>query len=135
MLLRHGRDWAAIASYLPNKTDSQCKNFYHNNKRRLGLEQVLAKHQRLVSTCQPLCLRVYHRLCVGVYLIRTTLYVSDVHLFLAQKEMSLIDSDGELADGVDERDLDDEHIEELFKKKKVCVGGPAMVVRLTWLHT
>lgn len=48
-------------------------------------------------------------------------YLSDVRFFPAQKEQSLIDSDGELADGVDERDLDDEHIEELLKKKKVCV--------------
>ena len=50
LCLRHCRNWAAIAAELPNKTEPQCKNFYHNNKRRLNLE-VLYRHDKLVCVC------------------------------------------------------------------------------------
>jgi hypothetical protein len=47
MLLRHGRDWGAIAGHLPNKLEAQCKNFYHNNKKRLHLDAIIDRHARL----------------------------------------------------------------------------------------
>ncbi|KAL8560309.1 hypothetical protein ACOMHN_006040 [Nucella lapillus] len=56
-LREHGRDWAAIANAVGTKTESQCKNFYFNYKKKLSLEAILQEHKaqtelRTTSVCE-----------------------------------------------------------------------------------
>uniref|UniRef100_A0A7S1G4K6 SANT domain-containing protein n=1 Tax=Bicosoecida sp. CB-2014 TaxID=1486930 RepID=A0A7S1G4K6_9STRA len=41
---QHGRNWRTLVQLMPSKSQSQVKNFYQNNKQRLGLEAMLEEH-------------------------------------------------------------------------------------------
>ena len=45
-LREHGRNWAAIARLVATKTESQCKNFYFNYKKKLRLEEILHEYKK-----------------------------------------------------------------------------------------
>ncbi|KNC76919.1 hypothetical protein SARC_10606, partial [Sphaeroforma arctica JP610] len=38
-----GRDWVALSQVIITKSDTQCKNYFHNNKRRLNLAEIVAQ--------------------------------------------------------------------------------------------
>ena len=45
-LRQHGRNWAAIAQLVVTKTESQCKNFYFNYKKKHRLEEILQEYKK-----------------------------------------------------------------------------------------
>ena len=49
-LRQHGRNWAAIAQLVVTKTESQCKNFYFNYKKKHRLEEILQEYKKTKVT-------------------------------------------------------------------------------------
>ena len=49
------KDWKLISSHVSTKNIDQCKNFYHNYKKRLNLEQIIEKAQakKARKTAEP----------------------------------------------------------------------------------
>nr|CAB3264236.1 nuclear receptor corepressor 2 [Phallusia mammillata] len=43
---KHGRDFSAVARMVPNKTEQKVKNFYHNYKKKHGLDQLISESKR-----------------------------------------------------------------------------------------
>ncbi|XP_071945276.1 uncharacterized protein [Antedon mediterranea] len=48
-LMEHGRDWVSISKMVGSKTESQCRNFYSNYRKKLHLEEILEEHCKNVS--------------------------------------------------------------------------------------
>lgn len=46
-LQEHGTDWKSISDMVQTKTKEQCKNFYFNYKRKLGLEDIIREYREI----------------------------------------------------------------------------------------
>lgn len=63
----HGRNWAVIANMVGTKTESQCRNFYLSNKRKMGISGAIQEYKKKrvksffscwhVDVCQPFLLK------------------------------------------------------------------------------
>jgi hypothetical protein len=42
----YGRDWKECSMHVKSKTAAQCKNFYHNFKRKVNFDDALDKHSQ-----------------------------------------------------------------------------------------
>lgn len=47
-LRQHGANWEAIADMVGTKNKEQCRNFYFNYKRKLGLEEILQEYKKVI---------------------------------------------------------------------------------------
>lgn len=48
----HGTNWAKVAEKVgSNKTQHQCKNFYFNYRKKLGLDNLVQEYNKVHSTC------------------------------------------------------------------------------------
>lgn len=46
-MTRFGRDWKECANMVKSKTAAQCKNFFHNFKRKVNFDEALDRHSQL----------------------------------------------------------------------------------------
>lgn len=59
-LRKHGKDWTAVANLVGTKSESQCKNFFFNYKKKLNLEALIEEHKdqtvdgRTTSICDSI---------------------------------------------------------------------------------
>ncbi|RUS76384.1 hypothetical protein EGW08_015864 [Elysia chlorotica] len=58
-LRKHGKDWTAVANSVGTKSESQCKNFFFNYKKKLNLEALIEEHKdqgdgRTTSICDSI---------------------------------------------------------------------------------
>eukprot|EP01113_Clastostelium_recurvatum_P024352 TRINITY_DN2908_c0_g1_i5.p1 TRINITY_DN2908_c0_g1~~TRINITY_DN2908_c0_g1_i5.p1 ORF type:complete len:1815 (-),score=266.53 TRINITY_DN2908_c0_g1_i5:405-5849(-) len=48
----HGRDFKSIAEQVGTRTISQCKNYYHSNKKKLQLDNIIEQRERRASAME-----------------------------------------------------------------------------------
>ncbi|XP_059091907.1 nuclear receptor corepressor 2-like isoform X2 [Tigriopus californicus] len=46
LLRQHGRNWATLADKISAKSPEQCKKFFYNNRRKLGLDRIMLEYKK-----------------------------------------------------------------------------------------
>ena len=46
-LRAHGRSWPQVSERVPTRTAEQCKKFFYDNRKRLGLDKIVSEYKKV----------------------------------------------------------------------------------------